>query len=186
MKTKPHPGFVVFAAFTAVFAIALPALAYRYPLSSTDIRNAHLLGTRRDSLTTDFFAPYRHEFPMPDSGPHVAAVTVETPYSQVVERGQSDQNSDSQQAGIDIARQTLPFPVRVGVDLTDTYPAPSPSPSNLPAFAVPLPDFGKDFKIQVLQKDKKINADSSQVYLLYSDEVSNLYGISGVLIELRY
>jgi hypothetical protein len=185
MKAKPRPGLVIFlAVFTVVLAVALPALAYQYPLSSTDIRNAYMLGTRKDSLTTEFFAPYRHDLPMPRSGPHVADITIETPYSQVVELGQSAQNPDTQGAEQDLAKKKLPFLVRVGVDLTDTYPG--PSPSNLPAFAVALPDFQRDFKIQMMQNDKKIAADSSQVYLLYSDYVSNLYQISGALIEVRY
>jgi hypothetical protein len=54
MKTKPRPGFVIFLAASAL-AIALPALAYQHSMSSTDIRNAYLLGNRRDS-TESFFA----------------------------------------------------------------------------------------------------------------------------------
>src|ERR1700723_2852119 len=184
MSTKPRPGFVVFRAFVAVLAMTVPVLAYQYPLSSTDIRNAYLLGTRRDSVTADFFAPYRHDLPMPASGPHVADVILETPYAQVVDLGQSDLNPDSQQAGIDLAHKKFPFIVRVGVDLTETYPCPLLPGTNLPG--VPIPDFEKDFTIQMLQNGKKISSESSQVFLLYSGQDNSFAQITGAVIELRY
>jgi len=185
MTTRPRSGFVIFlAALAAVLAIALPALAYQYPLSSTDIRNAYLLGTRKDSLTADFFAPYRHDLPMPESEPHVADVIIETPYGQVVDLGQSDSNPDSQQAGIDLANKKFPFIVRVEVDLTETYPG--PPPSNPAAPGVPIPDFQKDFTIRMLQDDNQIKSNSSQVFLLYSSSDPGFAQITGAVIELRY
>jgi hypothetical protein len=183
MSTKPRPGFVVFPAFVAVLAMTAPVLAYQYPLSSTDIRNAYLLGTRKDSVTADFFAPYRHDLPMPASGPHIADVILETPYAQVVDLGQSDLNPDSQQAGIDLANKKFPFIVRVGIDLTETYP--DPAPPNLNPPGAPIPDF-EDFKIRLLQNGKKINPESSQVFLLYSTEDPGFAQITGAVIELRY
>jgi hypothetical protein len=163
--------------------MTVPVLAYQYPLSSTDIRNAYLLGTRKDSVTADFFAPYRHDLPMPASGPHIADVILETPHAQVVDLGQSDLNPDSQQAGIDLANKKYPFIVRVGIDLTETYP--DPAPSNLNPPGVPIPDF-EDFKTRLLQNGKKINSESSQVFLLYSSEDPSFAQITGAVIELRY
>jgi len=59
MKTKPRPGFVIFLLAASALAIALPALAYQHTMSSTDIRNAYLLGNRKDSITESFFCPLR-------------------------------------------------------------------------------------------------------------------------------
>jgi hypothetical protein len=184
MNAKPSPGFVIFAACAAVLGTALSALAYQFPLSSTDIRNAYLLGTRRDSVTADFFAPYRHDLEMPATGPHVADVILETPYAQVVDLGQSDLNPDSQQAGIDLAGKKFPLVVRVGIDLTDTYPGPAPSGPHWPG--VPIPDFEKDFKIRMSQNGKEINPESSQVFLLYSGDDASFAQITGAVMELRY
>jgi hypothetical protein len=185
MKAKHRPGSVVFlAVVTAFLTVAIPVFAYQYPLSSTDIRNAYLLGTRKDSVTADFFSRYRHNLPMPDKGPHVADIMVETPYAQVVDRGQSDRNPDSQQAEIDLANNKFAFLVRVGVDTTDTYPG--PPPSNPTAHHFPPPDFDRDFDIQVFQRDKKIEATGSHVELLYSESVANVYQISGAIIELKF
>lgn len=61
-----------------------------------------------------------------------------------------------------------------------------PPPWNPRAPGLPLPNFERDFEIQLVQNEKKIPARSSQVYLLYSDGVANTYQISGAIIELRY
>lgn len=165
-------------------AIVLPAFAFEYPLSSTSVRAAYMLGSRNDDITTEFLARYKHSLPMPKSGPHVAVISVETPYTQIVELGQTDMNKDIQGAEKEFAGKDFPFIVRVGVDLTDTYPG--PPPWNPTAPGVPMPDFQRDFQIQLVQGKKEISAQSTQVYLLYSDAVSNVYQISGAIIELRY
>jgi hypothetical protein len=185
MKTKPGPGFVAFLATLAVMtATALPMLAYQYPLSSTDIRNAYLTGTRKDWVTDDFLSKYSHALPAPATGPHVAEISIDTPYSQIVRLGQTAQNPDSQQAVQDFAKQDLPFIVRVEVDETPTYP--NPPVVNPTIGILPLPNFEKDFKIQLTQQGKAIDAVSTQVSLLYSDEASNTPDIYGAVIELRY
>jgi hypothetical protein len=179
MKAKPRPGFVnVLTTLAVVLVVALPALAYKYPLSTSDIRNAYLLGTRKDSVTADFFAKYRHDLPMPRTGPYVADIIVATPYAQVVELGQSDLNSDSQQAEIDLAHKKFPFIVRVGINVTATYPAQPPNP----AAHVSVPDFESDFKIQMTQNGQKIESKSEKVILLDDGN----YGVTGAVLELHY
>jgi hypothetical protein len=167
-----------------VAAIVLPTFAYEYPLSSTSLRDAYMLGNRKDERTVEFLAQYLHELPMPETGPHVATIGVKTPYAQVVELGANVLNADIQGAERDLAGKQFPFIVRVGVDLTDTYPG--PPPWNPTAPGVPMPDFGRDFKVQLVQHDKKIDVRSTQVYPLYSDAVSNISQISGAIIELQY
>jgi hypothetical protein len=182
MTTKHQPGPVVFPLIIAlVLGIGLPALAYRYPLSSTDIRDAYLLGTRRDSLTADFFAKYRHDLRIPRTGPWVSDVIIATPYAQVVEIGQSDQNPDSQQAEIDLAKKGFPLIVRVGINFTGTYPS---LPTDPPAPRVPIPDFEKDFKVRTSQKDKKIESSSLKTILLDSGDGDGQ--ITGAVLELTY
>src|SRR5579863_3410818 len=110
-------GAATLAIFAGTLLLALPALAYQYPLSTTDIRSAYLLGNRNDDVTTDFLAQYKHKLPMPDSGPHVATISVETPYTQVVASGKLALNPDVQQAEQDFAEKRFPFFLRVGVDL---------------------------------------------------------------------
>jgi hypothetical protein len=169
--------------FLLVCAVALPALAFDYPMSSSSIRDAYMLGKRKDFRTAEFFAQYIHYFPMPEIGPHVATISVETPYAQVVELGQDALNPDAQRAEQELADKPFPFVVRVGIDMTDTYPGPPPWNARAPG--VPMPDFKRDFEIQLVQ-GKKIPSKSVQVYLLYSDAVANIYQISGAILELQY
>lgn len=164
-------------------SIAIPAFAFEYPLSSTSIREAYMLGTRKDFKTAEFFAPYTHSFPKPNTGAQIATIGVETPYGQVVEIGEAALNTDTQGAEQDLAGKEFPFFVRVGVNLTDTYPGPPPWDPR--GYAWPMPDFKRDFEIRVSQ-DKEIFPESTQVYLFYSDAVANIFGISGALIELQF
>jgi hypothetical protein len=177
-------GAAMLAIFAGALLVALPALAYQYPLSSTDIRSAYMLGNRNDDVTTDFLAQYKHKLPMPGSGPHVATISVETPYTQVVALGKLALNPDVQQAEQDLAEKRFPLFLRVGVDLTDSYPGPPPWDPTAPG--LPLPDFQRDFEIQLVQHGKVIESESTQVYLLTSDAVANIYQISGAIIELRF
>ena len=175
---------ILFGAFLILALIALPALAYQYPLSESDIRNAYLLGYAKDLNTTNFFAQYIREFPAPDSGPHVATITLKTPYAQVAELGQSAVNSDVQGAEEQLANKKFSLLVRVEVDETATYPAPATPNAAIPDSLVP--DFQNDFKIQLVQDDKKIDPQSTRVYLLTSEGVSRASQVSGAIIELRY
>lgn len=65
--------------FLAVLLIGTPALAFDDPLTSTSIRAAYMLGNRKDFKTAEFFARYKHFLPAPETGPHVAAISVDTP-----------------------------------------------------------------------------------------------------------
>jgi len=185
MKSAARSGLVILlGTFVILALIALPALAYQYPLSSSDIRNAYLLGYAKDLNTTNFFAPYVRELPMPETGPHVAKITLKTPYGQLVELGQSAVNADAQGAEEEYATRKLPFLVQVGVDLTPTYPDPLTWNPTAPGF--PVPDFHRDFPVQLVQDEKKIGEQSTQVYLLYSEGAFNTYEVSGAIIEYRY
>jgi len=185
MKPAARSGLaILLGTFSILTLIAIPALAFQYPLSSSDIRNAYLLGYAKDQNTTSFFAQYARQIPMPETGPHVAKITLKTPYGQMVELGQSVMNADVQGAEEEYAHKTLPFLVQVGVDLTPTYPDPDTWKSTAPGF--PVPDFQRDFPVQLVQDDKKIGEQSTQVYLLYSEGASNTYEVSGAIIEYRY
>jgi hypothetical protein len=55
MKTKTRFGF---SAFLLALAIALPAFAYEYPLSSDAIREAYFLGSGQKGKDASFYAQY--------------------------------------------------------------------------------------------------------------------------------
>jgi hypothetical protein len=169
---------------SVLFVATAPALAFDDSLSSTSIRDAYMLGNRKDFKTAEFFERYKHSVPMPESGSHVAVISVETPFGQIVELGEADINTDIQGTVQRLAEKQFPFIVRVGVNMTETYPG--PPPWNPRGIGVPIPNFEHDFDIELVQKHKKISSTSTQVYLLTSDAVSNINQISGAIIELRY
>ena len=184
MKPVAHSGPMIFLATLIIFVlIALPALAYQYPLSPSDIRDAYLLGYAKDVNATNFFAQYTSQFPAPDSGPHVASITLKTPYAQVAEMGQSAVNSDVQGAEETLSSKKFSLLVCVEVDLTATYPNP---PTTNPATGATVPDFREDFNIQLIQDGKKIDAQSTRVSLLTSDAVSNVPQVTGAILEVRF
>src|ERR1700728_5413444 len=155
MKPAARSGlFIVLGAFVIVSLITLPALAYQYPLSSSDIRNAYLLGYAKDQNTTSFFAQYARRLPLPETGPHVATIALRTPYVQVAELGQSAVNSDVQGAEEELAGKKFSLLVSVGIDLTPTYPNP---PVSNPASGSPVPDFQQDFNVHLFQDGAKID-----------------------------
>ena len=101
----------------------------------------------------------------------------------MVELGQDALNPDVQRAEQELADKSFPFIVRVGINMTDTYPGPPPWIPRAPG--VPMPDFKRDFDVQLVQ-GIRIPSKSVQVYLLYSDAVANIYQISGAILELQY
>ena len=62
-----------------VGAVRLPVLAFDYPMSSGSIRDAYMLGKRKDFRTAEFFRGYIHHLPKPGTGSHVATISAETP-----------------------------------------------------------------------------------------------------------
>ncbi|MGA8675843.1 MAG: hypothetical protein WA603_11175 [Candidatus Acidiferrales bacterium] len=184
MKAAVRHWLVVLLAVTAIAAIVLPAFAYQYPLSATDIRNAYLLGYAKDQETSDFFAQYLRLFPAPDSGPHVASITIKTPYAQVAELGKAAADADVQGAQDEFANKKIPLLVCVEVDLTATYP--DPASSNPATIGFLVPDFQHDFRIQLSQDGREIEAQPTRVYLLPYGTSSNDTGVSGAILEVKY
>ena len=104
--------------FVVAVALASSVFAYDYPLSSEAIREAYFIGNRRDTGTTDFIAQYTHHFPVPDSGPHVAMIQLETPYAQIVERAEQAVNYHASDAVQEFLGKPAEFRLRVQIYFT--------------------------------------------------------------------
>ena len=113
----------VVARMLALVVIAsLPTSAYEQPLTSESIREAFFLGQRRDEVTARFLAAYRHDFPLPKTGPHISRVQALTPYAQIV-LGSEDGEIRGTVMDAEREYRTQPslFLVRVRVFSTPTY-----------------------------------------------------------------
>jgi hypothetical protein len=157
----------------STLVIALPALAYQYPLSSTDIRDAYFIGARNDELTAAFFSDYTKHLPMPESGPYVSDVSIDTPYTQVARRSMGAVNYNSVEAVDEFDGKPMAFRVEVCFYFTDTYtPAPLVHTDGISLTVPPYPDFWNDFKVRLLQ-DKQIRPKAvrgAAIYPLWSGD----------------
>lgn len=152
--------------------LALPALAYQYPLSTTDIRDAYFIGARNDDRTAAFFSDYSKHLPAPPSGPDVDQVTIDTPYTQVVRRSRGAANYNSVDAVEEFDGRPMNFRVTVRFYFTETYtPAPLTRTDGISLIPLPYPDFWNDFKVRLMQ-DKEIRPKSvggAPIYPMLTD-----------------
>jgi len=164
-----------------VFLLILPfpCLAYNYPLSPTAIREAYFLGLRTEKKI-EFFAPYTHQLPFPKTGPHIAAISVVTPYAQIVERGGAYKNYSAQDAVQDFAEKRGAIRVRIEIRLTPTYSGLVPTESGV--LRSRDPDFWKDFKLKLLQNGNEIAQQSTRSETVFRGRD----GIVGAILMMEY
>lgn len=169
------------------FLVVAPAInAFEYPLSPTAIRSAYLSGHATDGRNARLFGKYVRDFSAPESGPYVARIRLETPYEQVAQVAATVSNIHTQEAEQEFAGKALPFRVSVEIQFTPTYPAfdvaESPGAYSL---LQPLPDYQRDFQIDVSQKNA-ITPESSRAYISSSYFSNTVWGIQGFVIEQEY
>ena len=110
------------AMLAAALLMTSVAFAFDAPLSDEAVREAYFLGQRRDDTTARLLETYRHYFPAPESGPHVFAVELFTPYAQAVEASSKHSlDYSAQQAKKDYQARGDSLRVGVYVRYTPTY-----------------------------------------------------------------
>jgi hypothetical protein len=184
MKPRTQLGFL---ASVFILGIALPVVAYEYPLSSTSIRDAYFLGKHNDERTAVFLARYWQSLPKPKTGPHVALIGLETPFTQIVDYTRGASNDRLPDALEKFEDKPSAFRVYVDIYLTASYwPIPQ---SKLPLLYVWVPDFWNDFKVR-LRQDKEIPAQVVRGGPLYSyggeGEYEGPAGVIGARVALEY
>lgn len=168
-----------FAALTAV-----PLSAYGYPVSDSAIREAYFLGARNNVHTQKFLAAYTHVLPMPKSGPHVATITLATPYAQIVDYSSKALNFSAVDAVDRFLNSPAQIRVEVEIDLTATY-TPIVS-SDAAGVHLRTEDFWRDFTIKLLEGKTEIEAQhiAGRAIYLGGDVVSQT--LSGAIVTLDY
>jgi hypothetical protein len=177
MNTKLHLGIFT---FFVLLAIALPALAYDYPLSDEGVREAYMLGKSDGAKRDAFFANYTQHPPLPKTGPYIEMVQLETPFAVVVEHCAAAINYHAPDAAEEFVGKPGVFRVHVEIDLTESYGALVSSEDGVAHLR--SPDFWRDFKIRLIQ-GKEIYARTVNGNPLYSygDEV-----LTGAEVDLEY
>ena len=148
MKTGNQ--IAVFVLLSAIIvAIALPALAYDYPLSPEAVREAYMLGKSESAKRDTFFAKYTQHLPLPKTGAYVQMIQLETPFAVVVEHTAQKLNYYAPDAAEEFAGKPAVFRLHVEIDLTDSYGPLLPSMSS--GARLRSGDFWRDFKIRLVQ-----------------------------------
>ncbi|HEV2233106.1 MAG TPA: hypothetical protein VGV68_06860 [Terriglobia bacterium] len=172
----------------AILLIALFApqfsSAYEHPLSFNSIWQAYFLGHENinDEELAAFLASYVKRPPLPQSGPHVASIEIETPYEQVVLRTlQRSVDYSPQQADQDYRAQSDLILVRVGINLTPTYSSRVGVSSVNHAVQLRPLDFWRDFSFRLIQEEKRIAPDKISGEPLFTQHNGGLSGAEVVL-----
>jgi hypothetical protein len=158
---------------------AEPMLAFDYPLSSEAIREAYFLGHGNSDKRNSFFASYRHDMPMPERGPRVALIQIETPFACLVDEiGNGSPNDHAQEAEQKYLGKPAHFRLHVEIYFTPTYPSPDADIGS-------LVNLWEQFKIHFRQ-DADIEPRSIRGQPIYADNDDGLIGIVGATIDAEY
>jgi hypothetical protein len=148
-----------FAFLSAISLLCAPTLAFQSPLSEESVREAYFLGQRRDESMARFLDKYTKHLPTPKTGPHIASVTLLTPFALLVqESSRHTMGYSAQQAQLDHRAEGESVKIIVEIYLTDSYGAfltrPTGSRSgSLVGITLRSPDFWRDFRVHVFDKD---------------------------------
>ena len=166
----PHSLRFGFAILAAALLLVPVSTAFQSPLSDEAIRDAYFLGQRNTESTAELFAAYLKTLPPPKSGPYISQVELYTPYSQLVEWSRIHSvGYSAQQAARDYHATADSIFVRIRIDFTSTYGAfelyrsgrlPDPPKGGSEG---PRPDYHRDFRAGLSQKDQWIELLSLQV-----------------------
>jgi len=174
-----------FGALLLIAAVALPALAFEYPLSSTSIRDAYFLGRAGQQRREKFLSQYTRFLPAPATGPQVALVQLETPFVVIVDRSaRSIANYYAQDAEKEFTDKPGIFRVRIRIDLTESY---GWNMASTPGTIRLRPgDFWKEFKIKLIQgREISLKALHGDPIYTSSDDGGASY-LSGAWIVADY
>jgi len=174
MKPLIRPAFSIL--LIALFATQ-PNFAFDYPLSPEAIREAYFLGKQNPERRQAFLQPYKHSLPVPESGPQVGLIEVETPFVFIAEQvSATGTDYHAQDAEQEFLGKPGHFRVHVEIYFTATYPGANDT-------AESLGKFWEDFTIHLKQK-AEIPALKVSGEPIYSDQT--ISGYMGAKIDVDY
>ena len=180
-RTARFGPAAVLTATALVAAIALPALAIEYPLSSTSIRNAYFMASASDMRKAEFFGKYTVVPPTPSTGPYIGMIRAETPYMQVVLRASQGVNYGSQDAQQEFLGKPANFRVHVTIVYGPGYCTQLRAVSG--GIEASQRDCSHDWSYRFTQK-KEIPAKSLDVFPTYS--IGDITYVTGAEVIANY
>jgi hypothetical protein len=153
-KNPFSSSFRMFAILLCL-ALALPAWAYDYPLSSQAIRDAYFLGSREGGLTPQFLAQYSHRVSELHQGNCTSEIRLETPFLQVTDYTSKVPNYSSQ----DAVKAFYDKPLKLRIFLNLCYMREAPPPYSV--------------KIKIVQNKKEV-VPASDTRFFYAEPIDEL------------
>jgi hypothetical protein len=152
-SSAPAVALVLFLT-AAILPPPLSGMPYRYPLSSTTIRDACFLGTEDTDANAQAWSLYTHTLPDLSSSFYVSSANIATPYLQVAQRCAAGPNYDEQDAVKDFLGKPAVILVRL-----DLYFAPVSTGATISGSGevdVHINGLAQDLAIVLTQNDDKL------------------------------
>jgi hypothetical protein len=136
-----------------------PAFAFRYPLSSSAIREAYFLGSGDPNKRLEFFEKYTKRYPVAKSGQYVASIFFETPYVLIAENvSQRMSNYSAPDAVKDYLGKPTVCRIRVEIYFGISNVSPSRYQAN---YDIRLKQHDKGIQIKRKWFEQMVSADDS-------------------------
>lgn len=167
-----------------LLGMADPSSAYEAVLSDQAVREAYFLGSGRNGETEQFLGQYVHHFPVPRSGPNIAEIRLDTPFTQAVERADVKLEYSAEDAEQEFRGKPLPMRVYATIYFTPSYTAILRSGPN---GVVLRPDnFWMNFNVRFAQGQNVIPADATGGHPIFASSQKGMRRVIGAEIYAEY
>jgi hypothetical protein len=167
-----------------ILGIASPSSAYESTLSDQSVWGAYFLGRRRNAQTEQFLGQYVHHFPVPQSGPNIAVIQLDTPFTQAVERAEETLEYTAEDAEQEFVGKSLPLRMSAKIYFTPSYTAILRSGPN--GVVLRPEDFWKNFKFRFTQHQNVIPAEATSGNPIFASSQKGMRRIIGAEIYAEY
>lgn len=93
-----RPALSFMLSIIVVVVVALPVVAFDYPLTTSAIRDAYFMGTGPKGTDPDFYSGYFQTLDMPHKRKRTSQIIVETPFFHIAEHSRETPNYTPQDA----------------------------------------------------------------------------------------
>ena len=169
---------VLVASLARLSICALKTPAFQNPLSPEAISDAYAIATGDAAKRTAVFAEYTHQFGIPNEGPQIASIELETPFACVVDQiARNSANFHEPDAQEEFVGRPGEFKVQTVVLLTATWP----SAKN----GVPIGGgYLKNIDVHLKQGDVEVSPRSVIRTPIYREHATT--GYVGVIVTASY
>ena len=183
------PGRFITSICMASLLFAPSSPAFDLSLSDEAVREAYFLGQRDDEDTAEVLAPYTRHLALPEKGPYISAISLSTPYAQIIDASRQRAGYYSaQEAQQDYGKRGDTILVFIRIEFTATYGYPQAvATANEVAkeqgISLQPEDFWKGFCLGLSQGDKWIQSLTERAEAVYDQGEG---GLGGAVVWLKF